>query len=260
MKGGLGYTENIFGYPITCMSIHDCVKTIFKWVDNGEKGRYLSCANPHSMVVAQSDPGFREAILNSDLIVPDGAGIVFASKILGGRIANRITGSDIFANICLAANQRRTCRMFFLGSNENTLAIIKTKMKRRYPHIEVVGTYSPPFRDTFSAEENRQMVKTVNSARPDILWVGMTAPKQEKWIYMNKGRFNAPFIGAIGAVFDFFAGTKKRSSDFWITMGLEWLPRFIREPKRLWERNLKSTPIFLMWIIREKIKRTEGPI
>lgn len=96
------------------------------------------------------------------------------------------------------------------------------------------------------------MISAVNNARPHVLWVGMTAPKQEKWIYKNKAKLQVPFIGAIGAVFDFYAGTKERSSDFWIKMGLEWLPRFLKEPKRLWERNMKSTPIFLWRIIREK--------
>ena len=99
------------------------------------------------------------------------------------------------------------------------------------------------------------MIDAVNNGRPDVLWVGMTAPKQEKWIYENRDKLNVPFMAAIGAVFDFYAGTKQRSSGFWIRIGLEWLPRFLKEPKRLWERNMKSAPIFLGWIIREKIRQ-----
>ena len=128
-------------------------------------------------------------------------------------------------------------------------------MKQDFPAIEVCGTYSPPFKIEFSQEDNSAMISAVNNARPDVLWVGMTAPKQEKWIYENQSKLQVPFVGAIGAVFDFYAGTKKRSSDFWIKIGLEWLPRFLKEPRRLWERNLKSTPIFLWWVIKEKIKQ-----
>jgi N-acetylglucosaminyldiphosphoundecaprenol N-acetyl-beta-D-mannosaminyltransferase len=107
----------------------------------------------------------------------------------------------------------------------------------------------------FDESDNQKMITAVNKAKPDILWVGMTAPKQEKWIYENKDRLNVPFIAAIGAVFDFYAGNKMRSSPFWIDLGLEWLPRFIKEPKRLWERNLKSTPVFLWWILRQAVTR-----
>jgi len=135
-----------------------------------------------------------------------------------------------------------------LGSSENVLDLIKSRLNRDFPNIVVCGTYSPPFSDKFSEAENRAMVKAVNDASSDFLWVGMTAPKQEKWILANREALQVPFAAAIGAVFDFYAGTKQRSSDFWIKLGLEWLPRFFKEPKRLWERKLKSTPIFLWWM------------
>ena len=99
------------------------------------------------------------------------------------------------------------------------------------------------------------MLDAIRAARPDVVWVGMTAPKQEKWIFENRSKLDVPFMGAIGAVFDFYAGTKLRSSLFWQKLGLEWLPRFFHEPGRLWERNVKSTPIFLGWIVREKFRQ-----
>lgn len=103
------------------------------------------------------------------------------------------------------------------------------------------------------------MVAAINEARPDVLWVGMTAPKQEKWIHRNRGELRVPFMGAIGAVFDFYAGTKSRPSRFWRKLGLEWLPRFLQEPRRLWERNLKSAPLFLWWLLRERLRPQYPP-
>jgi N-acetylglucosaminyldiphosphoundecaprenol N-acetyl-beta-D-mannosaminyltransferase len=126
-------------------------------------------------------------------------------------------------------------------------------MQKDFPHIEIVGTYSPPFKPEFSPGENNAMVKAVNHAEPDVLWVGMTAPKQEKWIYQHKDRLNVSFIGAVGAVFDFYVGTVKRSHPWFLEYGLEWLPRLIQEPRRLWNRMFVSAPMFLMRVLRQRI-------
>ena len=115
--------------------------------------------------------------------------------------------------------------------------------------------YSPPFKEVFSEEENRAMIEAVNRAGPDVLWVGMTAPKQEKWIYQNKDRLNVKFIGAIGAVFDFYAGTVKRPHPWFLDHGLEWLPRLLGEPRRLWKRMFVSAPLFMARVFAERIRR-----
>jgi N-acetylglucosaminyldiphosphoundecaprenol N-acetyl-beta-D-mannosaminyltransferase len=112
---------------------------------------------------------------------------------------------------------------------------------------------SPPFKDEFDEADDAAMIAAVNAARPDVLWVGMTAPKQEKWIYRNHDRLDVPFTGAIGAAFDFYAGTKKRAPQWVGQMGLEWLPRLVREPRRLWRRNLVSTPKFLYKVLAQVV-------
>lgn len=247
-------TENIVGYPVTTKSKEDCISEIVQWIENGEKRRYFVCANPHSLVVARSAPFFNEAIKNADLIIPDGIGIVIASKILGGNIRSRVTGSDIFLGVSKVLNERNNYSCFFLGSTKNTLSQIKDRMKVDFPNIKLVGTYTPPFKPEFSDEENRLMVDAINNVKPDVLWVGMTAPKQEKWIYKHKDKLDVKFIGAIGAVFDFYSGAKKRAHPWFQKHALEWLPRFLREPKRLWRRNLISTPLFLFLIFKEKFR------
>ena len=188
------------------------------------------------------------------MLLPDGSGIVLAAKLLNLPLTEKVAGSDFFHECNKKADATGGVRYFFLGSSEKVLELISKRRSEESPNIEVCGTYSPPFKAEFSEEDNLEMIRAVNDAKPDILWVGMTAPKQEKWIYENRHRLMVPFSGAIGAVFDFYAGTKERSSEFWIKLGLEWLPRFLKEPRRLWERNLKSTPIFLWWILKEKLK------
>jgi N-acetylglucosaminyldiphosphoundecaprenol N-acetyl-beta-D-mannosaminyltransferase len=256
-------TEKIFGYSITTQDTVTCMRQILTWIDSYKKAKYLVCANPHSIHQAEFDALSKEALKKADLIVPDGVGVVIASRILGGTIRSRITGSDVFSGVNEALNTRGGHSVFFLGSTPENLQRIQKRMNREYPNIKIAGTYAPPFVSEFSDTENRLMVEAVNGVKPDVLWVGMTAPKQEKWIYGNKDQLDVRFIGAVGAVFDFFSGAVKRSSAFWQKIGLEWLPRFLKEPRRLWQRNLKSAPVFLSWVIRERWfheqKRPSGP-
>jgi len=215
----------------------------------------MVCANLHSLVVARKDKFFSESLKNADILLPDGSSIIFAAKVLNLPLSEKVSGTDFFLAFSQKANKKKGIKFFFLGSSEKVLDLIKQKMERDCSDIEVCGTYSPPFKPEFSQEDNTVMVHAVNQAKPDVLWVGLTAPKQEKWIYENKDKLEVSFIGAIGAVFDFYAVTKKRSSDFWVKMGIEWLHRFLRDPKRLSQRVFKSMPIFLSWIIIEKLKK-----
>jgi N-acetylglucosaminyldiphosphoundecaprenol N-acetyl-beta-D-mannosaminyltransferase len=127
-------------------------------------------------------------------------------------------------------------------------------MEREFPGIEVCGTYAPPFDATFSSAENDRMLEAVNRTEPDVLWVGMTAPKQEKWIHANRHLLRVPLVGAVGAVFDFYSGTKPRCPAFWQNAGLEWFYRLVREPRRLWERTVLSAPRFLAMVLRERLR------
>ncbi len=246
-------TTELFGYEISDQGLNKDVGFAFKGVRDVSGCRYMACANPHSLVVASHDRQFEEALRQADILIPDGSGIVLAAKILQDKVLAKVAGSDFFLKVCKLADRQGNVKFFFLGSSVHNLDLIKSRLKCDFPNIETCGTYSPSFNNEFSEDENRQMVEAVNNASPDFLWVGMTAPKQEKWILANRDVLQVPFAAAIGAVFDFYAGTKQRSSDFWIKLGLEWLPRFFKEPKRLWKRNLKSTPIFLWWILREKL-------
>lgn len=247
-------TEIILDFPVIAEPLDACLHHIAAGLAAGRRIGMLACLNPHSIVVSHRDAVFQEALFAADLLVPDGVGIIAASRIGGGGIRKRITGSDIFHGVSRSLNQTGG-RVFFLGSTEKNLASIRLRMVQMYPNVKIAGTYSPPFKDNFSDNDNAAMVQAVNKAKPDVLWVGMTAPKQEKWAYRHRHQLDARFIGAVGAVFDFFSGNVKRSHPLFQEFGLEWLPRLLRQPGRLWKRNLISTPKFILSIIRSLARK-----
>ena len=150
--------------------------------------------------------------------------------------------------------EKRKKKVMFMGSSEKVLALIKERAAVDYPNIEVV-TYSPPYKPEFSDEENAAMVKVINEAKPDLLWIGMTAPKQEKWTYKHWGELDIDcHVGTIGAVFDFYAGTMKRAPLWWQEHSLEWLYRLLKEPKRMWRRYLVGNALFLWNVVKLKVK------
>lgn len=247
-------TEDILGYNIHVVTCKEAVERVSGWALSGTINKVCACANPHSLVVAETDETFFRALKDADLLIPDGTGIVLASKVLGGRISERVTGSDIFQGLSEKLNQTGGASYFFMGSTDSTLKTIQDKMEREYPNIEYAGGYSPPYKESFNDEDNGLMLEAVNKVKPDVLWVGMTAPKQEKWIYENRNSINARFICAIGAVFDFYSGKVTRSHPVFQKMGLEWLPRFLRQPRRLFKRNFVSSPVFLYSVLKQYMK------
>lgn len=217
--------------------------------------RIINTLNPHSYLISQSDKSFFEALKSSDILLPDGIGIVWAKQLLHKTKIKKIAGYDLFMKLMNDLNNKKgSC--FFLGASDNTLKMIEKRAFKEFPNV-TVNLYSPPYKKEFTNEDNVKMYTLINKVKPDILFVGMTAPKQEKWVYKNNQYINPKLICSIGAVFDFYSGTVSRPSKFWITAGLEWLPRFIREPLRLAERNLISTPKFILKVLYMKIFKKE---
>lgn len=217
-----------------------------------KKKTIINTINPHSYCEAKKDAIYRQALHQSDMLLPDGIGIVWAIKVLTKQIVKRIAGADLHILLLEKINMGKG-KVFYMGSSSATLQKICERIKVEYPNI-IVGTYSPPYKPVFTIEENTKILEAINKFQPDVLFVGMTAPKQEKWVHQHKDQIDAKIIASIGAVFDFYAGTIKRSGKFWINLGLEWLPRLIREPKRLWRRNFISTPCFILDVLHAKLK------
>jgi len=210
----------------------------------------INTINQYSYIIAQKDAEFKKALMGSDVLLPDGVGITAALKVLKGENVKKIAGADLHQYLLEKLNAKGgTC--FYLGSKDSTLESIKTRLNKEYPNIKV-GIYSPPFKSQFSEKENADMINAVNEFNPDVLFVGMTAPKQEKWSYLHKSELNVKVIAPIGAVFDFYAETIARPSQFWINLGLEWFIRLVKEPKRMAKRYLYYGPVFVYDLLRMK--------
>lgn len=249
------FSRNHFlGYPLVTSSNHACCDNIVESIATTTEPRWFACLNPHSYVIAKDDPKFSEALRATDWLVPDGAGVVMASRFFGVPVHERITGNDIFSGLHDRLNRQGGGSIFFLGSTDEVLADIRQRMAVDHPNLRVAGTFSPPYKPEFSPAELEEMIDAINAVKPDILWVGMTAPKQEKWIHQNRHRLQVKFIGAIGAVFDFYTGRIKRSPPIFQELALEWLPRLLQEPRRLWRRMGVSAPIFLWDVLKERIR------
>ena len=245
--------EKILGYEVDTLLVSECARSIINGLGGAQACKWLACINPHSYAVALEDAKFRDALKDADWLIPDGVGVVFASRLLGGDIRQRVSGPDLFFELHEGLNRVGGVRVFFLGGTGETLIQIQKRMAVDYPNIELVGVYSPPFKENYSSDEMEEMISAVNDTNADILWVGLTAPKQEKWIYENKSKLNVRFVGAIGAVFDFYAGTVKRSPLIFRKLGLEWLPRLVQQPRRLWRRMFVSAPIFVWHVLKFRL-------
>lgn len=216
----------------------------------------INTLNQYSFCLAEKDRTFKNALMDSDVLLPDGISIVLSAKFLNGNNLNKIAGADLHVFILNYLNSvYGSC--FYLGSKEDTLLKIRERISELYPNVSC-ESFSPPFKDEFSNEENELMIKKINEFAPDVLFVGMTAPKQEKWVHVNKDKINATYICSIGAVFDFFSGNIHRPSNFWVNYGLEWLVRFIKEPKRLWRRYFLYGGVYLSHILNSKVSKSVG--
>ena len=216
----------------------------------------INTINAHSFNVAQKDALFAETLQNCDCLIPDGASIVKACKWLKTKShpKERITGWDLF-QIEMEKLNVKGGKCFFMGSSENVLKLIKERAANDYPHI-IVDVFSPPYKNEFSEAENDVIIHSINESKPDLLWIGMTAPKQEKWTYIHWKDLNIHcHVGTIGAVFDFYAGTAKRAPIWWQEHSLEWLYRLIIEPRRMWRRYILGNPLFIWNITKEKFHK-----
>ena len=251
----------------------------------------INTINAHSYNTARKDELFAEALTNGDVLIPDGVSIVKACRWIKAKSLpkERIAGWDLFEfemnkleecgmkNVECGANnssldnsqsasadhsklkiqnskfRERPLTVMFMGSSQKVLDLIVKRVAEVYPHLKVV-TYSPPYKPEFSEEDNKAIVEAINAADPDLLWIGMTAPKQEKWTYSHWNELNIHcHVGTIGAVFDFFAGTVERAPIWWQRHGLEWLYRLLKEPKRMWRRYIIGNTLFLWNMLKEKV-------
>jgi len=235
--------HNFIDYSVFSNSLQDMDK---------KKSLLVNTINQYSYCLANKDIEFKKSLKASDILLPDGAAVVYAMKFLTGEKVKKIAGADVHHHLLKELNAK-SGKCFYLGASNSTLKKITYKLAIQFPNIKV-DSFSPPFKSEFNDAENAEMIAKVNAFNPDVLFVGMTAPKQEKWAYVHKAQLNVKIICTIGAVFDFYAGNINRPSPVWVNLGLEWFVRLVKEPKRMWKRYLYFGPIFIYLICKEKTK------
>jgi N-acetylglucosaminyldiphosphoundecaprenol N-acetyl-beta-D-mannosaminyltransferase len=238
----------VLGVPVWGLSREAFVNLAVARIAARQKTLFTT-ANAHSIVVAQHVPAFRAHFRGASAVLPDGTLAVWGARHRRGPVAERVAGPD-FVEAFLARAEREGISIFFLGASEATLQRIRERCAARWPRLVVAGTLAPPFGE-WSEEADRAIVDAVNATRPDALFVGMTAPKQELWLSRNHGYLQTPFAMGVGAAFDFLAGTRARAPEWAGRHGLEWLYRLAQEPRRMWRRNVDSA-IFLWKVLTER--------
>ena len=216
---------------------------------NELRGRYICVSNVHTTIMSYENGQYRAIQNGAAMALPDGAPLSWYSRKKGFPDAERVTGPDLMLELFRQAPQNGY-RHFFYGSTRETLEGMRAVLEREYPAIEIAGMYSPPFRP-LTAEEEDAAVKRINDSRPDFVWVGLGAPKQEEWMYAHQGRVNAVMLG-VGAGFDYLAGNIKRAPQWMQRLYLEWLYRLMQDPRRLWKRYVTTNFKFLKYIYKEK--------
>lgn len=205
-------------------------------------------ANVHVVETARRDPQLSRAVTDASFVFPDGAPVAWAARILSGSPAERICGSDIFDQLC-RRSERTPYRHFFFGSTRDVLDGLVERVSGEYPGLRICGTFSPPFGDDWLMSD--ESVDRINAAAPDVVWVGLGAPKQEIWMASARDAVDAPLLLGVGAVFDFVSGYKRRAPEWMQRTGLEWLFRLAQEPRRLVRRYALTNTAFLLGVARE---------
>jgi len=244
---------NILGTGFSRINMKDTLKTIEKFITNSRKSQ-VCVTNAYSLVLMQKDKEFKDITNSASLIVTDGKPLVWISRLYGEPIPERVAGPDLVYELS-KTSAKKGCRLFFLGSNSTTLERMVENLKGMFPSLRIAGVYSPSFKSQFSERENEEIISLINKVKADVLFVGLGAPKQEKWIWEHKNELQVPVLIGVGAAFDFIAGTVKRAPNWMQKCGLEWLFRLCQEPARLWRRYLIGNLIFLWLVGKELIKK-----
>jgi N-acetylglucosaminyldiphosphoundecaprenol N-acetyl-beta-D-mannosaminyltransferase len=242
-------TVDIVGVPL---AVSDYERTL-RWIDSMVAERahgYVCVCNVHTVMASQEDLELRAALMHSSLNVPDGQPLVWAMNALGQSLRDRVYGPELMGRAC--ARAAATGQRFYLygGRDQDALMQLTTTLRRRFPGINIVGGYAPPFRRP-TDEERAAVIEDINDAEADVVWVGIGVPKQEKWMADMRPDLEAPVLVGVGAAFDFLAGLVPQAPPMLQKAGLEWAYRLAQEPRRLWRRYLRYNPRFVAAFARQ---------
>ena len=247
----------ILGNEIPALDVPEIITTMEHMISSyvqGQPCRQVVNTGFHGLWEANRSAKIKKIYSEADLWIPDGISFKMIAQLKGCRTAKRLAGIDFVRAFLDIANEKGF-KSFFYGDTKDTLNKLALNLGRQYPSHRVVGAFSPPFRLPSKAEDN-DIIRIINQAKPDVLWVALGCPKQDIWINEHKDRLHVPVAVGVGAIFKFLAGTVKRSPEWVARLGAEWLWRFIQEPGKLWRRDLIDGPRFLWHVFLEIAKET----
>ena len=242
--------NTILGIPFNFIDCSSTFEFIEKWRKDHLR-KYITFSNPHTVMLCRRQPEMRKATLNAGLVLPDGVGIGIAARLLKLKYSGRVSGPTFMLKICeygLADGYRH----FLYGGKPSVNQRLEKNLKEKYPGLNVAGSYSPPFRE-LTSEEDHEVIEMINKTKPDIVWVGLGAPKQEKWILRHLNRINAPVMIGVGAAFDFHSGEIPWAPCWIRRIGMEWAFRFMNDPIRMFRRNIDNL-IYIILVCKQKLK------
>ncbi len=241
---------NILGVNVSAINMQDALDVIGGWVSNREH-HYVTITGVHGVMESQRDPAIREMHNQAGLVTPDGMPLVWVSHRRGFPDVGRVYGPDLMLELCKASGESGY-RHYFYGGGDGVANLLAERLHERFPQLEIVGTYTPPFR-ALTTEEDEDIVRRINNSQADIVWVGLSTPKQEKWMSSHLGRLDAAAMIGVGAAFDFHAGLKRQAPRWMQKRGLEWFFRLVSEPRRLGKRYLINNPSFIVLIMLQEL-------
>ena len=241
---------NVLGVGVSAINMTDAIRAIDRWIACRD-ARYVCVTGVHGVIESQRDPDLRRIHNAAGLVTPDGMPLVWLLKQGGYHHASRVYGPDLMLALFAHSSDGRW-RHFFYGSSDPVLTQLQRIMAARFPGARIVGSFSPPYRPVTKAEDEH-IVRMINDSSADVVWVGLSTPKQERWMAEHRTRLSAPVLIGVGAAFDIHAGMLRQAPRFIQRSGFEWLFRLIMEPRRLWKRYLRNNPEFVLRILQHSL-------
>jgi N-acetylglucosaminyldiphosphoundecaprenol N-acetyl-beta-D-mannosaminyltransferase len=247
---------DVLGVHVSAIDPSMALTEIERWIETRER-HYVCVTGVHGVMESQRDPDLREIHNRSGLTTPDGMPMVWAGRRAGASWMKRVYGPDLMLAVLERAAERGWTSYLY-GGKEGVPELLAERLGARFPGLRIVGTYSPPFRP-LTPDEDAELVERINAASPDLVWVGLSTPKQERWMASHVGRLEASALLGVGAAFDMHAGTLRQAPPWMQRNGLEWAYRLYREPRRLWRRYLSNNPRFVAGIARRPPRLVDAP-
>ena len=241
---------NILGVGVSAINMAQALNVIEGWIAQ-RQAHYVCVTGVHGIVESQGNNSLQRVHNAAGLVTPDGMPLVWLARLHGLEHVERVYGPDLMLALCHRSISKGY-RHFLYGGAEGVPDRLANRLKRRYPGLRIVGSYSPPFRP-LTDEEDKQTVQAINEANPDVVWIGLSTPKQERWMAEHIGRLTAPVLVGVGAAFDFHSGLKRQAPRWMQRSGLEWLFRLANEPRRLWRRYLVNNPLFTLLVLQQAL-------